>query len=73
MSVVSRTEISMRGVEVEGVGVIFEEVEGYGVVRMILVVEDVVNISSRCQWHIMAVMLSTALIMLLSWYLWLET
>ena len=73
MSVVSRTEISMRGVEVEGVGVIFEEVEGYGVVRMILVVEDVVNISSSCQWHIMAVMLCTALIMLLSWYLWLKT
>ena len=50
MSVVSRTEISIC-VKVEGVGVIFEEVEGFGVVRMILVVEDAVNISSRCQWQ----------------------
>ena len=35
MSVVSRTEISIS-VKVEGVGVIFEEVEGFGVVRMIV-------------------------------------
>ena len=35
MSVVSRTEISIS-LKVEGVGVIFEEVEGFGVVRMIV-------------------------------------
>ena len=36
---------SMSGVEVEGIGVIFDEVEDFGVVMMI-VVEDVVNINA---------------------------
>ena len=61
---------SMSGVEVEGVGVIFEEVESFGVV-MIIVVEDVVNINcnrcssnSRCQWQYCCRR---------HWYLWLKT
>ena len=61
---------SMSGVEVEGVGVIFEEVESFGVVMMI-VVKDVVNINcnrcssnSRCQWQHCCRR---------HWYLWLKT